>query len=300
MLVLGYEPDSEDTSEIAEQKARDAKLAAAGGDLPLGALGSGSDYTPFLQHLGLSALSIEYRGEDDQTGVYHSSYDTFEHYVRFGDPGFAYGIAEAQTVGHVVLRMAQAPVLPLEFGDFASTVGDYLGQLRKLVEDKRKHATELARLLDQNAFTLSTDPTRALLPPAPEEAVPEVDFAPLESAVAQLRRSARAYDEAYTRLNTGELKLGVAQRRQLNRLLQGMEQKLTDPRGLPGRAWFKHFIYAPGVLTGYGVKTLPAVREAVEGARWDEASQYVLITAQVLSAYCRQLDEATRLLAGGS
>jgi N-acetylated-alpha-linked acidic dipeptidase len=127
-----------------------------------------------------------------------------------------------------------------------------------------------------------------------------VDFAPLESAVAQLRRSARAYDEAYTRLNTGELKLGVAQRRQLNRLLQGMEQKLTDPRGLPGRAWFKHFIYAPGVLTGYGVKTLPAVREAVEGARWDEASQYVLITAQVLSAYCRQLDEATRLLAGGS
>jgi N-acetylated-alpha-linked acidic dipeptidase len=300
MLVLGYEPDSEDTSEIAEQKARDAKLAAAGGDLPLGALGSGSDYTPFLQHLGLSALSIEYRGEDDQTGVYHSSYDTFEHYVRFGDPGFAYGIAEAQTVGHVVLRMAQAPVLPLEFGDFASTVGDYLGQLHKLVEDKHKHATELARLLDQNAFTLSTDPTRALLPPAPEEAVPEVDFAPLESAVAQLRRSARAYDEAYTRLNAGELKLGVTQRRQLNRLLQGMEQKLTDPRGLPGRAWYKHFIYAPGVLTGYGVKTLPAVREAIEGARWDEASQYVLITAQVLSTYCRQLDEATRLLAGGS
>ncbi len=80
-----------------------------------------------------------------------------------------------------------------------------------------------------------------------------------------------------------------------------MEHKLTDPpRGLPWRDWFRHFVYAPGVLTGYGVKTLPAVREAIEGGRWAEASQYSAITARVLSGYCDQLDAATRLLGRGT
>jgi len=300
MLVQGFEKEPTDERDVAEEKARNARIAAAGGDLPIGALGSGSDYTPFLQHLGLATLSIEYKGEDDQAGVYHSKYDSFDHYIRFGDPHFVYGIAEAQTAGYVVLRMADAAVLPLEFTAFADTVSDYLGELRKLIEEKRAHAIELDRLLDEKAFVLAADPTRVVLPPQREETVPDVDFAPLESVIARLKTSARAYDAAYGRLVAGELRLSAAQRTELNRLLQGMEQKLTDARGLPGRDWFRHFIYAPGVLTGYGVKTLPGVREAIEGARWAEANQYSAITATVLSRYCDQLDQATRLLERGT
>lgn len=300
MLLQGFEKDPSDEKDVAEEKARDARIAAAGGDLPLGALGSGSDYTPFLQHLGISTLSIEYKGEDDDAGIYHSKYDSFEHYVRFGDPTFVYGIAEAQTIGHAILRIAEAEVLPLQFSGFASTIGDYVEQLKKLTDEKRSHAAELDRLLGQGAFQLSADPTRPVGPPQRESPVPQLDFTPLEQVVARLKSSAQAYDEAYTALNSGQRPLSAAQRRRLNGLLQGMEQRLTDQRGLPERVWFKHYVYAPGRLTGYGVKTLPAVREAIEAARWDEAAQYVPLTAQLLTRYCDGIDAATTLLRGGS
>ena len=297
MLAQGYARES-DEEEEPEEVRREARLAAAGGDLPIRALGSGSDYTPFLQHLGLTALSIEYHGEEDQAGVYHSSYDSFDHYVRFGDPTFAYGVAEAETAGHVVLRMADADVLPLEFTGFANTIGAYAEELHKLTDDKRKKSAELARLLDENAFGLTADPTRVVGPPAREPPVPQLDFAPLDGVVARLKASARAYDEAYARLLAGTLRLEAAKRARLNALLQGMEQKLTDERGLPGRLWYRHFVYAPGALTGYGVKTLPGVREAVDANRWEEAAAYLPITAAVLARYCDALDQATALLQG--
>ena len=300
MLVNGYEKDPSDEREAAEEKARNARLAAAGGDLPIGALGSGSDYSAFLQHLGITTLSIQYGGEADNAGIYHSKYDSFDHYVRFGDPGFAYGVAEAQTVGHVILRMADADVLPLQFTGLADTVGDYVQQLQKLVDEKRKNTSELGKLLDDNAFGLAADPTRVVAPPLRETQVPAVDFAPLQTVVARLKTAAQTYDAAYAKLTAGEIRLNAAQRTQLNNLLQGMEQKLTDARGLPGRDWFRHFVYAPGVLTGYGVKTLPGVREAIDGARWEEAGRYVDVTAQVLNGYCEGIEKATALLTRGS
>ena len=297
MLAQGYARES-DEEEEPEEVRREARLAEAGGDLPIRALGSGSDYTPFLQHLGLTALSIEYHGEEDQAGVYHSSYDSFDHYVRFGDPTFAYGVAEAETAGHVVLRMADADVLPFEFTGFANTIGAYAEELHKLTDEKRNKSAELARLLDENAFGLAADPTRVVGPPAREPPVPQLDFAPLDGVVARLKASARAYDEAYARLLAGTLRLEAAKRARLNALLQGMEQKLTDERGLPGRLWYRHFVYAPGALTGYGVKTLPGVREAVDANRWEEAAAYLPITAAVLARYCDALDQATALLQG--
>jgi N-acetylated-alpha-linked acidic dipeptidase len=282
-----------------EEERQEARQAAAGGDLRIGALGSGSDYTPFLQHLGLTSLNIEYGGEDEQAGVYHSDYDSFDHYVRFGDPTFEYGVAEAQTVGHLVLRMAQAPVLPLQLTGFAETIEGYVQEVHKLVDDRRHHAEELARLLDQNAFGLATDPTHKLLPPAREPEVPFLNLAPLDNAAARLKHSAKAYDELYGRFLAGSIKLSTAQRGELNGLLQGLEQALTDTRGLPRRDWYKHLIYAPGALTGYGVKTLPAVREGIEQDRWEEASQYAAITAAALTAYCERLDRAAALLKSG-
>jgi N-acetylated-alpha-linked acidic dipeptidase len=277
----------------------DARIAASGADLPIEALGSGSDFTPFMQHLGIASLNLGYSGESDQGGVYHSTYDTFEHYVRFGDPDFAYGIALAQTAGHIVLRVADADVLPLQFTGFADTIAGYVEELHKLTEDKRKSNEELDALLDQNVFALAADPTRAVLPPAREPKVPYLDFAPLDNAVPRLKASAKAYDALYAKLEAGEIKLSPAQITELNGLLQGMEQTLTQARGLPGREWFKHLIYAPGMLTGYGVKTLPGVRESIESSQWDVANAYSGATAAVLNVYCTRIDKAAEILKKG-
>ena len=286
MLVTGYERGAN------EQQKTIAKKAAEGGDLPIAALGSGSDFTPFLQHLGITTLNVEYSGEDDQGGVYHSNYDTFEHYVRFGDPQFAYGIAEAQTAGRVVLRFANADVLPMQFGSFAETIADYLEELHKLSDEKRKKSEDLAKLLDKNAFALAADPTRVVLPPEREPEVPFLDFAALDNVVARLKKSAQAYDEAYAKSTS----LTPAKRKELNAQLRGLEQTLITPKGLAGREWYKHVVYAPGLLTGYGVKTLPGVREAIEDNRWAEANQFAAVTAAALTAYCDLLDKAAASL----
>ncbi len=294
MMVMGHEKGAS-----AEDKSA-AKAASSGADLPIEALGSGSDFTPFLQHLGLTTLSVEYGGESDQSGVYHSVYDTFEHYARFGDPQFAYGVTEAQTAGHAVLRFAEADVLPLQFTEFADTIAEYVEELHKLADDKRKGAEELGKLLDQNAYSLAADPTRVVLPPAREPAVPYLAFTPLDNIVTRLKASAAAYDGLYAKLGAGTSKLTPAQTNELNALLRGMEQTLAVARGLPGREWYRHLIYAPGMLTGYGVKTLPGVRESIEADKWDEANEYSTITAAALSAYCDRLDRATAVLKQGT
>jgi len=159
-------------------------------------------------------------------------------------------------------------------------------------------AAELTPLLDQNDFGLAADPTRVVGAPERAGPVPEVSLAPLDGVLTRLQTSAAAYDGAYTRLTSGQITLNAAQRAKLNALLQVMEQRLTDARGLPGRDWFRHFVYAPGLLTGYGMKTLPGVREAIEGDRWEEADRYPTITAQALGAYCDGIDQATALLSG--
>ena len=290
LLVVGYDKDATD------QQKELARHAAERADVPIGAMGSGSDYTPFIQHLGITSLEVAYSGEEDQEGVYHSLYDSYDHYARFGDPGFAYGVLEAQTMGRAVLRMAAVDVLPLQFEGFATTVDDFVQDIHKLVEDRRKHAQELARLTDQNAFTLASDPTRPVLAPEREPEVPYFDFAPLDNVVERLKKSAAAYDKAYQHVVQDNVILSATTRSSLNHLLQGMEQSLTSERGLPGRSWFRHLIYAPGLLTGYGVKTLPGVREAIEQRHWEDADDYARRTAAVLGVYCDRLDQATALL----
>ncbi len=290
LQVNGFESDA------SAEDRRVARLAADGGDLPIGGLGSGSDYSAFLQHLGIASLNVGFGGEDQQDGVYHSIYDSFDHYERFGDPGFAYGVALAQTAGRIVLRAANADVLPLRFGDFADTVARYVDEVHKLADSERERSIALGKLHDNDAFRLAADPTRTSLPPPREDEVPYIDFAPLDNALVRLQRSAKAYDAAYANAAAKGVELPSAQRQQVNALLQGMEQSLLDAKGLPGRPWFQHFIYAPGMTTGYGVKTLPAVRESIEDRRWDEATRGVVRTAGVLDAYSARIDQATKSL----
>jgi N-acetylated-alpha-linked acidic dipeptidase len=282
----------------SEQAKRMAAAAASGADLPLGALGSGSDFTPFLQHLGIASLDLGYAGEDDQGGVYHSHYDTFEHYVRFGDPDFLYGVAMAQSAGHVMLRAADSDVLPFQFTDMAEVLDGYVHELHQLADERREHAQRLAELRQAHVFELAADPTRRVGPPAAETEVPFLDFAPLDNAIMHLKRAARAYDDAYAEAASKGFSLSAARLTQINQTLMGMEQALTSDQGLPGRPWFRHLIYAPGLYTGYGAKTIPGVREAIEEHHWDDSSQYVRLTSQALEKYVQHLEAATALLRG--
>jgi N-acetylated-alpha-linked acidic dipeptidase len=278
-----------------EQKG-DAKLAAQGGDLPIEALGSGSDFSAFLEHLGVASLDLGFSGEDDNGGIYHSRYDSFDHYVRFGDPTFEYGVALSKVAGHIVLRSADASVVPMRFGDFSDTLNRYVDELHKLVDDTRNDTEAQHQLLDKHAFELAADPTRPIAPPARDSDVADINLAPLDQAAKQLKQSAQAYELAYNQRATAGFDLPEVQQRQLNALMAQMEQALSSPDGLPTRPWFKHMIYAPGMLTGYGVKTVPGVREAIEARRWSEANQYAVVTAKVLDRYRSQLDQLTALL----
>ncbi|NYE29596.1 N-acetylated-alpha-linked acidic dipeptidase [Rhodanobacter sp. K2T2] len=290
MLIAGNDDD-------AKPEAKDiAKIAAQGGDVPLAALGSGSDFSAFLEHLGIASLDLGFGDEDDNAGIYHSQYDSFDHYVRFGDPTFEYGVALSKVVGHIVLRSADADVVPMRFGDFNATLDRYVYELHQLVDKTRKDTDAQHKLLDAHAFTLDADPTRPVLPPERDSDVPAINLAPLDQAAQQLARSAQAFETAYDKRADAGFDLSAKQLRELSARMGHMEQALTDPNGLPTRPWFKHMIYAPGMLTGYGVKTLPGVREALEARRWDEANQYAVITAKVIDGYRTQLDQLTAML----
>ena len=267
-------------------------VRAQSGDLPLGALGSGSDYTPFLQHLGINAVDLAFFGEGDY-GVYHSAYDTFEHYHRFVDPKFEYGVALAKVAGRVVLRAAQAELIPADEADFAASIAGFDEELHKLADGMRNKSRELGRLLDDNAFAIASDPTAARSAPPRGGEVPFLNFALLDNAVAKLEQSAKAFDKEYAQVSSGDGARAPAEREQINAALANLELTLTDPRGLPGgRDWYHHMIYAPGAHTGYGVKTLPGIREAIEDQRWDDANDYMGVVARALNAYSSRLDRA--------
>ena len=287
------------TAPGANEEARnDGRMAAdATRDLPIGALGSGSDYSPFLQHLGIAALNVGFGGEGQVGGVYHSAYDTYEYYSRFGDPGFAYAPVLAKTVGRMVLRMADADVPLQRYGDFADTVSRYLDQVKKLADTKREAAETQARLLAANAYRLTDDPTKTSGPPTPLKSVPHFNMAPLENAVDHLKRSAKAYDTALAAKGAAQ---SNAVKAKLIELARQTEQSLAVDVGLPGRDWYKHLIYAPGRFTGYDPKTLPGVREAIEEERWADVDRYAVLTGAALDAYADKLDEGVRLMAGSA
>ena len=278
-------------------RADEAELAAAerGGDLPIGALGSGSDYSAFLQHLGIPALNIGFGGEDESGGVYHSIYDSFHHMTTFDDPGLKYGAALSKVIGRLVLRVADGDTVPQRFGDFADTVATYLTQVKKLAEDRRAEDRRRERLLADGAFRLASDPLKPVAPPAAEARTPFVELAPLEDAVDRLQAAATAYDRVMADKGA---QMDPARRARLNAQLMGIDQLLLDPRGLPDRPWYRHLVYAPGRFTGYGAKTLPGVREAIEERRFADANDYARRTAAVLTAYAARLDAARGVIEG--
>jgi N-acetylated-alpha-linked acidic dipeptidase len=261
------------------------------GDLQLGALGSGSDYTPFLQHLGVTSLDLGFGGESDY-GVYHSAYDTFDHYQRFVDPTFGYGVALAQVAGRTMLRAAQADLIPAREADFAASVAEYDEELHKLVDGMRSKSHELDKLLDDDSYKLTSNPDKPRAPPERADDVPYLNFSELDNAVQKLEQSAKSFDKEYAHLSALDDARSGAARERVNSALSILEQSLTYAQGLPGRDWYQHMIYAPGLHTGYGVKTLPGIREAIEDRRWDEANRYMGVVSRALNAYSSELARA--------
>ncbi len=256
---------SKDKKEILDRK---------GGRLE--SLGSGSDYSSFLQHLGIPTLDLGFGGEDPG-GEYHSIYDSFDDYRRFKDPKFEYGVTLAQTAGHAVLRMADAEVLPFDFRNLSTTIDKYSKEVSDLVDKMRENTEVENQLIKANDFAIAADPTKQEAAPVAKAEVPKLDFTALKAALDTLKKSATQLAATWATASQT-----AGDHDQLNQLLYRAEQQLLSD-GLPRRQWYRHTIYAPGFYTGYGVKTLPGIREAIEQRNWTEAQEQIGVVAKSIS-----------------
>jgi N-acetylated-alpha-linked acidic dipeptidase len=259
-------------------------------DLRIGALGSGSDYTPFLQHDGIASLNLSFGGFDDD-GIYHSIYDDFYHFSHFHDPGFLYGRALAQFSGSLVVRLADVDLLPFDFTNLADTTQTYVRELQTLLRQKQDEVRERNRQVTDGVLAAVNDPRAPRPIPAIEDIPPALNFAPLENAAVALTRAAQRYKAAAARAPQDPSVL-----RAVNAKLIQSERQFIDEAGLPRRPWYRHLLYAPGFYTGYGVKTMPGVREGIEDKRYAEAEREAGRVAAALGREVALIDEAAALL----
>jgi N-acetylated-alpha-linked acidic dipeptidase len=203
----------------------------------------------FLDHLGIPSLDM---GFESNNGIYHSAYDTHWFFTHFGDPGYAYGVKLAELVGVFLERMANAEVLPFDYASTAETVNRYLDELDQDIRNRK-----LA-----------------------------VDLGAARAANQRLGATAEALNAEVDRILTGKRETGNEKREAalatLNDQIVKVEQAFLSNEGLPRRPWFRHQLYAPGFYTGYGVKTLPGVREAVENNDAAEAQRMAGVLAAAL------------------
>ncbi|MCH8101091.1 MAG: M28 family peptidase [Proteobacteria bacterium] len=264
-----------------EQEKKDADERA---DIRLDPMGSGSDYTPFLQHLGIASADLAFYGEADG-GSYHTLYDTYEHHTTWNDPGLIYGETLPKVTGRATLRLANAQRLPFEFLGLADNIALYVSELEELADTMREATAKNSELIDSGAYAAALDPNKSLGAPARHEPVPHFGFAPLKNALERLQTAATAYDAA--------AKTSTVTSEEINRLLFTSERLLTRDEGLDGRPWYKHHIYAPGFYTGYGVKTIPGVREAIEQREYEKVEPQIEIAASVLNNMAERIEQVT-------
>jgi N-acetylated-alpha-linked acidic dipeptidase len=265
-------------------------------DLRIGALGSGSDYSAFIDHLGVASLNLGFGGEDEG-GIYHSVYDDFNWYTRFSDTDFSYGRALSQTVGLAVLRLADAEIIPFDFTDFTDTIRRYVEEIEKLAQTQRSDILERNREIDDGVFKATNDPRRPTVPPTKDPVPPFLNLAPLRNGLAVLERSSEQYEKALGRVTEGDGSgLEHVSLPAINAQLIAVERALTLADGLPGRPWYRNQIYAPGLFTGYGVKTLPGVRESIEQKQWKLADEQAVRVGKVLENAGEKIQSAAAAL----
>jgi len=258
--------------------------------IKLDALGAGSDYSPFNQYLGIASLDLGFGGENNG-GEYHSIYDSYDLFTRFKDPGFQYGIALSKTAGRLMMRLANADVLPINFNTFSKTIDGYAAEVKTLLENTRADTELKNKMINENLFDLAKDPKKVYKSPTAKDKVPYLNFSPLDNALVDLKSSADEFQKLYEKAT----QLPADKLSQLNTVLYKIERSLIYEQGLPRRLWYKHQIYAPGYYTGYGVKTLPGIREGIEERHWKEAQERIEIVSQTLQNYIAEIYKAISL-----
>ena len=258
-------------SSVSDKKAAMGKTSFS-----IGAMGSGSDYSSFIQHAGIPSLDMGYGGENGG-GEYHSIYDSYDNYSRFKDPGFAYGVALSKTAGRAALRMANADALPFDFRTLYKTVNGYVKDLMNKTDQLRETTATENEIIKLNSYGLANDPTEKFIAPKPKAEVPFIDFSPLQNALTELEKSTNTAAEVWSK-SVSSASAHVT----MNKALYQAEQQLLAVGGLPKRDWYKHTLYAPGFYTGYGVKTIPGVREAIEQRNWKEAKEQITVVSEAI------------------
>ena len=259
--------------------------------MKIGALGAGSDYSPFFQHLGIPSANIGFGGEGNG-GEYHSIYDSYDHFTKFKDPGFKYGSALAKTTGRAMMRLANADILPFEYGILVNTISEYMSDLRSMTDQMRIDTDIENKLIKDNIYDLAKDPTLGFATPKAKGSVPYLDFSKIDNAMVQVKARAESLKSSLV----SPEKINPSKIVSLNKILFQAEQQLLFAKGLPRRPWYKHMIYAPGFYTGYGVKTMPAIREGIEERNWKEAQEYIEIVASTLMQFSESLQRGVDIL----
>jgi N-acetylated-alpha-linked acidic dipeptidase len=272
-------------SEDVKKKIWDEK------ELKLEAMGSGSDYSSFIQHAGIPSLNLAFGGEDNG-GEYHSIYDSYNLYEKFKDPGFQYGVTLAETAGHAILRMSCADGLAFDFTHLYNTIDSYSNDLMMLLKTNRE-STELEnQIILSGGYSAGEDPTKGYVAPLIKPEVPYLDFSPLQNALHELKNRVDSLNVVFqNKIRTNSVSISF------NQSLYRAEQQLLNETGLPRRPWYKHTLYAPGSYTGYGVKTLPGIREAIEQRNWKEAQQQIEIDSKIiirLAGYIKDMCSSTK------
>jgi len=195
------------------------------------------------------------------------------------------------------VRMADADLLPFQFSDFADDVKMYVREVEKFADKQREEIQETNQKLAEGMYEATADPRYSWVTPKKEEVPPHLNFAPLDNAVESLERSSAEYQKALDRVSAnGGAALASASVKDVNEMLIQCEHKLTTPEGLPGRFWYKHELYAPGVYTGYAAKAIPAVREGLEQKKWKEAEESAARVAKVLENEAQHISAAAAKL----
>ena len=254
--------------------------------LHLDALGTGSDFSPFLQHLGIPVLNLGFSGEDN-SGDYHSIYDSYDNFIRFIDPGFYYGATLSKMAGHISLRMLSADKLPFDFRILYKEIKSYSSDLQTIISNLRETTSINNEIIRKKYLILAADSAKRFIPQSSKQEVPYIDFSPLENAITSL---GKASDHAFEIMSNKEM--NTKETDSLNRLLYRAEQELLLEKGLPLRPWYKHVLYAPGFYTGYSVKTLPGIRESIEQRNFYQAESEIRRAAfsiNKLAGYLQQL-----------
>jgi N-acetylated-alpha-linked acidic dipeptidase len=243
------QPDAANPQSPAEAIGESRRLPNAkdDSDVPVGDLGSGSDYTAFLQHLGVPSTDISSSGP---YGVYHSTFDDFAWFKKFGDPDFVYEQQMARVFGLEAVRMADADILPYDYEQYGKEINEYLDAARKRSERKfGDHA---------------------------------LDFGPVNAA-------AKHFQTAGAKI-LAKQKSPPRDPERLNQALRSAERALLVQQGLPHRPWFRHAIYAPGEYTGYAAVVIPGVNEALDKGDSERARQQLAVLAAALERSAKALE----------